>query len=119
MKRFSAVMLAISLALAIALPVAATTSNHVTPGSQSHAHGVGSTWSGSWDGTGPFSWELFHGDGTSDSATNVTYKTKTFPVYAFFPCTTTQFTQHSRVSDQVGPLNSNFVTATETGGNPC
>lgn len=107
------------LVLAVAVPASATTSNHVTPASQSHAHGVNSNWSGTWAGTGPFDWTLFHGDGSSDSAVNVTYTSHTFPGYAFFPCNTTQFTQHSRVSDQVGPLNSGNVTATETGGNPC
>jgi exo-beta-1,3-glucanase (GH17 family) len=118
-KRISAMLLAAAVILTVALPVAATTSNSLSPATQSHAHGVASQWSGSWSGTGPFSWTLYHGDGTSTSAANVAYTSHTFPTYAFFPCTTTTFTQHTRVTDQVGPLNSNDTTATETGGNPC
>jgi exo-beta-1,3-glucanase (GH17 family) len=114
-----AVVLGMSIAVVTTGASLATTSAHLTPSSQSHAHGVASSWSGTWSGTGPFSWTLYHGDGSTESATNVTYTSHNFADYAFFPCSTTTFNQHIRVTDQVGPLNSNTTSATETGGNPC
>ncbi len=118
-KRLAASVIAALLTIALAGGAQATTSANLSPSSQTHAHGVQSTWSGSWSGTAPFGVTLYHGDGTTESLVN-TYSTSYSNFkHAFYPCTTTTFTQHLRVSDQVGPLNSNYTTATESGGYPC
>jgi hypothetical protein len=91
----------------------------ISPHSQTHAHGVKSTWGLSWTGLAPFDAIFSHGDSTGiEIFTNgLSYNHS----YTFFPCSTTTFTQILTVFDGHNPslVAQDSSTSRESGGNPC
>ena len=119
MRRILVSLAATTLGIALLAGPVLALSVSISPSTQSHAHGVASSWTGSWSGSPPYSVVFHYGDGTSDPLGNVTITSKGF-THTFSPCTTTQFTQDLAVSDQVHDIPFHgHSTATETGGNPC
>jgi hypothetical protein len=112
----SVALAAVLLAAAVS-PAAATTCN-ISPGTQTHAHGVASHWTISWSGRSPFNWSFDTGDGNYSYANGVTY-TSTGLSYTFWPCSTTRFQQSLVVDDSNGIRAVQSSYATENGGSPC
>lgn len=95
----------------------------VTPGTQTHNHGVASNWTQAWSGTGPFDVAFCPQQSpgpvycfVSLSNTSLTTKART---YTFYPCVTTTFTQYAWIEDATGSSVTTYATAKEYGGTPC
>lgn len=107
-------LLTISLAAALAGVAIATTAN-ASPESQSHAHGVASTWTGTWSGTSPFYVKFSYGDGTSWIRTSTTATSGNWS-HTYWPCTTTTYHPYLYVvDDNENPARDDLI-ATEAGG---
>jgi hypothetical protein len=120
LRRALATFAMVFVLTASAGPAAALTNMGVTPGTQSHAHGVASNWTATWGGQPTFD-ELFsYGDGsTAGWILNTTLVSKNFS-HTFYPCTGHTYEQEHFVhEDPTG--NNGLITshATEAGGNPC
>lgn len=115
----SSIAFAAMLTLALVSPALAVTAD-ASPESQTHAHGVQSSWSGSWTGLSPYDVVFYYGDGLSDNrGSAVTYHSTTF-AHTYYPCTGTTFTAHLNVWEYNNDVPAvDYVTATEGGGNPC
>lgn len=93
-------------------------SANAEPETQSHAHGVSSHWTLTWGGDGPFEvlWSRGDGSGLWWPSTNIMGWSDS---YAFYPCSTQQFTQRLQVWDDDGGYAQDYTRATESGGSPC
>jgi hypothetical protein len=91
----------------------------INPGTQTHNHGVKSSWGLSWTGTAPFDAVFTHGDGSGIEiwTWGLTYN----QTHTFWPCTTTTFHQILTVQDSHNPplIAQDGSTAKEYGGTPC
>jgi len=114
-----------ALVLSIGLVVSSVSSTFavsalINPHTQSHGHGVASSWTLTWSGTHPF--DVYFWWDTNDTSANwILLNTSTTSkkiTHAFFPCTTTTFDQELDTYDQHGGA-FDTSTAQETGGNPC
>lgn len=101
--------------------IATATSANISPHSQSRAHGQASSWTATWGDNGPYN-PTFHPDtanpGLHEWAPGWTWQTSYQHSMAWYPCTTTRYTQQLVVDDQYGSAN-HWSTASEAGGNPC
>lgn len=97
---------------------AAAISVNTTPESQSHNHGVASSWSLNWGGNDPFDVLFQYGDGyfVGWTNTNATNKSKS---HTYFPCNDTTFQQRLEVNDDATAYAIDLTEAFENGGNPC
>lgn len=105
------------LAIAVSA-VALAASANAEPETQSHPHGVASSWTLTWGGDGPFQVLWSRGDGTAlwwPSTNIVNWADR----HAFSPCTTEQFTQRLQVWDSDAGYAQDYTRATEAGGSPC
>jgi hypothetical protein len=115
MRRSSlAFLLTISLAVALAGVAIATTAN-ASPETQSHAHGVASTWSGTWSGTSPFYVKFNYGDGYSWIAASTTATSHNWS-HTYWPCTYTTFHPYLYVVDDNENSARDDLMASESGG---
>lgn len=118
-RAFASLVLAIGMVVGGLQPVVAVNKPSLSPLTQSHPHGVSSSWTGSWSG-GPslYNYNMSFGDGAhATGSTSVT--TRGFS-HSFSPCTTQQFSQSLSITDSDGDhKTSNTTTATEGGGTPC
>ena len=120
MQRLRAsVGLAAMLTLALVSPALAVTAD-ATPESQSHAHGVQSSWNGSWTGASPYDVVFYYGDGfRDDRGSNVVVHSATF-AHTYYPCSGHTYTAHLNVWENNNDTPAiDYVTAFEAGGNPC
>lgn len=111
------------IAVMLAVPTMAAGAN-TTPETQSHGHGVSSSWTISWTGPALLDWRFDtninvggyanpHWTGTAGSPGGTNKST------AWFPCSGTVFQQKLRVVDTNDDVATDYTTATEGGGNPC
>lgn len=117
-KSLLAPSLAAAIVVASVMVVTATTTS-ITPSSQTHAHGVQSNWLASWTGESPYTVTWCYVNGVSCNAPFQTGSTSKLYSHAFYPCTTTTFTQKLYVIDFLGNGSTRYSSATEYGGNPC
>jgi hypothetical protein len=112
-------------ALAVSTPLTALAFGQaITPGTQSHAHGVSSNWAHSWSGVSPFVVSFCPSVNPGDPICFGGYHTSTTSAnrtYTYYPCSATQYKDYGFVADKDGNGNqSNLWTyATEQGGTPC
>lgn len=111
--------MAVILILPSVLPVLATSAT-ITPSTQSHAHGVASSWSLTWGSAAPYDvyfwWDV--NDSPADWILLDTTTTSKHITHTFYPCVGTNFSQELDVYDQHA-LAADTSTASEAGGNPC
>lgn len=114
-------LLSASLAVLFTLStsgIAAATSANISPHSQTRAHGQNSSWTATWGDTGPYDY-VFHPDvanpGLHEAAEYGVSKTSYYHSMAFYPCTTTTFTQELSIKDAYGAAYHQS-TAREAGG---
>lgn len=117
-------LLSVSVAVLLALSnsgIATATSANISPHSQSRAHGVASSWTATWGDNGPFN-VVFHPDtanpGLHEWAQYGIWSTSYPHSMAWYPCTTTTYTQELSIKDNYGSA-VHRSTASEAGGNPC
>lgn len=121
MKRhILSMVIALMLVVAVAGQAFALTIT-LTPSTQTHAHGVSSNWTGSWGTHAPYDVHMCYVFGTSECAswlfgTNLVTKNWS---HAYFPCSTTQFTDELYVLENTGADGILRTKATENGGTPC
>jgi len=98
--------------------IAAATSANISPHTQFRSHGQASSWTATWGDNGPYN-PTFHPDvanpGLHEWAPGWIWDTSHPHSMAFFPCTTTTYTQQLVVDDQYGSAYHNS-TAREAGG---
>lgn len=101
--------------------IVAATSANISPHSQSHAHGQASSWTANWGDVSPYNY-VFHPDvgnpGLHEQAEYGVTKTSYPHSMAWWPCTSTLYTQQLVIDDRYGSANHSS-TASEAGGNPC
>lgn len=102
----------------VGVPVALGASANAEPETQSHAHGVPSTWTLTWGGDAPFDVDFYYGDGVVRVYRD-TWLVRDSASHAFWPCSTTIYTQWLRVWDSDFGYADDFTRATEAGGSPC
>jgi hypothetical protein len=119
MKR---VVVSVSTALLFVLSntgIVAAASANISPHSQSRAHGQASSWTATWGDAGPYN-VVFHPDtanpGLHEWVRRGIWTTSYQHSMAWYPCTTTTYTQQLVVDDKYGSAN-HWSTATE-GGTP-
>jgi hypothetical protein len=120
--RAAAFAAATGLLLTAGPALALTTS--IAPPSQTHAHGVASSWSLHWGGIPPYHVQFAFGDGFGIIIENTT-TTSSGPVYTFYPCTTRTFHQTLTVFDGWNEANHTYLnvqqstSTSQEGGGPC
>ncbi len=118
MKR-ACLALVLALVLVFQVPGTAFAVLNVTisPSTQTHAHGVASHWSLSWNGQAAFTWLFEYGDGAVIGDTRSTTSASTS--HTFWLCSTTKYTQWLSVRDSTLDFGVMHSYAWENGGNPC
>jgi len=100
--------------------IVAATSANISPHSQSRAYGQQSSWTATWGDVGPYN-VVFHPDianpGLHEWARYGIWTTSYPHSMAFYPCTTTTYTQELSVADKYGSA-LHRSTATEAGAPP-
>jgi len=117
---FASMSLVLPLVLSNTGIVAATIAN-ISPHWQSRAHGQASSWTATWGDTGPYN-VVFHPDtanpGYHEWVQRGIWGTSMPPhSMAWWPCTTTTYTQELVVDDKPGSA-VHRSTATEAGAPP-
>lgn len=120
MKRFLSSLAMAAVLLAPSVVPAMATSATIAPHTQSHAHGVASSWSLTWGSVAPYDayfwWDI--NDPSPDWMILNTSTTSKHITHTFYPCVGTNFHQELQVTDQQA-LAFDTSTASEAGGNPC
>jgi hypothetical protein len=120
-RRLAATFMALSLIVAFAGSADAMVYGAL-PSSQSHAHGVASSWSLTWAGTAPYTifWAYDVNVPTWYWTIANTYTTSKNLSATYYPCVTTKFTERMDATDHIpGSGGSTKVFSTEGGGTPC
>lgn len=121
-RSFISLFLAVALLTLAGSPALAVSAN-INPATQTHAHNVASSWTGSWTGRISFDTIFWYGDGTGLEVVTNNLSRNYSHTYSPCPGDATTFYQQLQVWDNVGHGTSLYASSTssthENAGTPC
>ena len=121
-RSFISLFLAVALLTLAGSPALAVSAN-INPATQSHAHNVSSSWTGSWTGRVSFDTIFWYGDGTGLEVVTNNLSRNYSHGYSPCPGDPTTYYQLLQVWDNVGHGTELYASSTssahENSGTPC